>query len=473
MSILWASTSITLVALVLLLGCSARVQAFDTGHHSDLTREVLNEFGFGSTSIKIAQVENWMVDYYTNAPGTGIKEDLAKLHFDDLENSEYMRHYWGVLASNTRTAVQKAASEGNAMKVLALIGMSLHAVQDFYSHSNWVEIRGNPKSGYDCTTYFDAPKAVGLRSGHYPNASPVTDKDHGDYYAGMNHDSYNRPNWDRAYVAAYAGSAQWVGAIKNWAEKARPGIWDEVQDIRGKEFQTALDSDLKAAYQLSAWVLTLRDNGHWKGWGSGSGTEFGKAAASYSVAISPLGLHFVVNHWHRELTVGLGKSLISSPDLPTMPTFPLTRRAVYIRTTLVEELPVDSVSDKLDQLYKPDFFARIRVDGLTFTEAMRVDTSSFVPHWITLTFIPNYKESIPVRYELFDEDGFSDEVCDINPSADKTRLDFSVNLKTLTLSGDLTGIHRTSDTAASSEGAKPQKGRARIKLLVTTVPLTR
>ena len=465
--------SITLVALVLLLGYSARVQAFDTGHHSDLTREVLNEFGFGSTSIKIAQVENWMVDYYTNAPGTGIKEDLAKLHFDDLENSEYMRHYWGVLASNTRTAVQKAASEGNAMKVLALIGMSLHAVQDFYAHSNWIKVRGDLKTGYDCTTYFDAPKTVGLRSGHYPNASPITDNDHGNYYGGMNNDSYNRPNWGRAYVAAYAGSVQWVGAIKNWAEKARPGIWDEVQDIPGKELQAALASDLKAAYQLSEWVVTPNDNGHWKGWGSGSITEFGKAAASYALMISPFGVHFLVNHWHQELTAGLSKSLVISPELPTMPTFPLTRRAVYIRTTLVEELPVDALGDRLDQLNKPDFFARIRVDGQTFIEAMRLDTSSFAPHWITLTFIPNYKESVPVRYELFDEDGFTDEVCDINPSPDKTRLDFSVNLKTANLTGDLTGIHRTDDTVVTSEGAKPQKGRARIKLLVTTIPLSR
>ena len=156
-----------------------------------------------------------------------------------------------------------------------------------------------------------------------------------------------------------------------------------------------------------------------------------------------------------------------------MPTFPLTRRAVYIRTTLVEELPVDALGDRLDQLNKPDFFARIRVDGQTFIEAMRLDTSSFAPHWITLTFIPNYKESVPVRYELFDEDGFTDEVCDINPSPDKTRLDFSVKFKTENLSGDLTGIHRTDDTVVTSEGAKPQKGCARIKLLVTTIPLSR
>ena len=46
--------------------CFVRVwlRAFDTGPHFDLTSAVLSERGFGETAIKIAQVENWLTDYY-------------------------------------------------------------------------------------------------------------------------------------------------------------------------------------------------------------------------------------------------------------------------------------------------------------------------------------------------------------------------------------------------------------------------
>ncbi|HEY5074992.1 MAG TPA: hypothetical protein VII34_09880, partial [Pyrinomonadaceae bacterium] len=42
--------------------------AFDTGSHFDLPRSVLAERGFGDTAIKIAQVENWLTDYYSSTP---------------------------------------------------------------------------------------------------------------------------------------------------------------------------------------------------------------------------------------------------------------------------------------------------------------------------------------------------------------------------------------------------------------------
>lgn len=41
---------------------SASARAFDTGHHSDLTRSALQEEGFGETAIQVGQMENWLVD---------------------------------------------------------------------------------------------------------------------------------------------------------------------------------------------------------------------------------------------------------------------------------------------------------------------------------------------------------------------------------------------------------------------------
>lgn len=60
----WTGTA--LCTLVLAFGGSAF--AFDTGHHVDLTREVLAEFGLNDTAIRAAQVGNWLVDYYSSSP---------------------------------------------------------------------------------------------------------------------------------------------------------------------------------------------------------------------------------------------------------------------------------------------------------------------------------------------------------------------------------------------------------------------
>ncbi|ULH14728.1 hypothetical protein MF271_12050 [Deinococcus sp. KNUC1210] len=61
-------------------------QAFDTGHHADLTREVLSEFGMNDTAVRVAQVENWLVDYYSSSPTSfgAVESAAAKLHADNL-----------------------------------------------------------------------------------------------------------------------------------------------------------------------------------------------------------------------------------------------------------------------------------------------------------------------------------------------------------------------------------------------------
>lgn len=57
-----------LLAMALLLGVVPATQAFDTGPHQDLTREVLAEIGFNQDANETVQLENWLTDYYTNQP---------------------------------------------------------------------------------------------------------------------------------------------------------------------------------------------------------------------------------------------------------------------------------------------------------------------------------------------------------------------------------------------------------------------
>ena len=92
------------------------------------------------------QLDNWLIDYYSNTktdllkPSIAVsKDDSDKLHFDNLYSTTQVTHYWGHLARNGRRAIQDAAKQNDPLQGLTLLGVSLHAVQDFYTHSNWVE----------------------------------------------------------------------------------------------------------------------------------------------------------------------------------------------------------------------------------------------------------------------------------------------------------------------------------------------
>src|SRR5262245_10306771 len=113
-------------------GRASWLRAFDTGHHHDLTASAMKSLGFNATAIKTAQLENWLVDYYSSQPLAGLEEDLKKLHFDNLEDSARVSVYWKRFKVNAKAAFEKAAADGDALRIVALLGMSLHAVQDFY-----------------------------------------------------------------------------------------------------------------------------------------------------------------------------------------------------------------------------------------------------------------------------------------------------------------------------------------------------
>ena len=58
---------LALVAAALLLVSPARADAFDTGPHTDITRDAMTAEGFGQTATDVAVVNNWLVDLYFNS----------------------------------------------------------------------------------------------------------------------------------------------------------------------------------------------------------------------------------------------------------------------------------------------------------------------------------------------------------------------------------------------------------------------
>jgi hypothetical protein len=465
----------TILVTLALWAMPKTAQAFDTGHHFDLTREAMSDQGFGNTAIEVAQLENWLTDYYSSSPTSRIDNETNKLHFDNLLTTQQVNNYWGHLTVNTKKAVQQAAREGNSLKLLALMGISLHAVQDFYTHSNWVETHPPSGPNYRTETWFSSPPTqltyTGIASS-FRGTPPAGHPEHGGYTSGLNKDEYGRPGWDRAYVFAYAGAREWVNAMRGWVNEVNPNFWSQTQafTVAGGD-RSKLNDDLEAVYRISEWVKSGSEDGHWKGKGSGSRAEF--LAFSAGWVAKPDG-RFVSEFKDRKAYFLLSNGLTGATPavgVPTVPRLPLNHRAVILRTLKVAEKgDLGFFETKIDPLGKADFYGRITIAGQTFTEAMQLDKSSVLPAWTTIKFLRKTQTQAPIRYELWDEDGAlrgGDDPVDINPKTGVRNLNFSINLASHNLSGDITGVRDSASNPVNSEGRKSDRDRGVVQFYVT------
>jgi hypothetical protein len=472
--------AVTLLSLTLFLG--GRGLAFDTGHHADLTREVLAEFGMNDTAIRAAQVGNWLVDYYSSSPTSfGETETAAaKLHADNLYTRAAVTNYWDRYATNARLAFQEAARSDTPRQVVALLGMSLHTVQDFYTHANWAELQQPPSgSDYATVTWFDATSAQreNVRTGRASTGSDATQPEHGGYSSGLNHDSYVRPNWDRAYVLAYAGERQWVNQVRAWVSEISPAVWEQARTLAlADNIQKRLNSDYEAMYRMSEWVRLGSDDGHWKGNGSGVRSDFIAFSANW-VALtldSVFAEDFKNREWHRLLAGGLRGALDLNVDAPPPAPAPaiarmtLNKRAVLLRTVAARDQ--NGADRTLGLGGAADLYARITVNNQEFVEAMQLDKESIRPAWTTIKFVDAGLTSVAVHYELWDEDGVlrgGDDHLDIHPDTRFSDLDFLYNVATHQLGG--IGIEGVFDGPARllvMQGTASD--RAQVELYVTT-----
>ncbi len=453
--------------------------AFDTGHHADLTRSAMRTYGFNNHAIKMAQLENWMVDYYSTQPLVGLKGDLAKLHFDSLGNSPRIAVYWQRFSANTKRAVESAARTNDPKKVVAIMGMSLHALQDFYTHSNWVENHQVSDKFLLTDSYFDNPAVAGmptLRTGMYPNSKPIAAGDHGlgtPESAGMNHDSYARARWLQAYVFAFCASRQWIEAIRQWVVDQPNGItvWENARALSLTQAEhRMLEHDLEAAYRISEYA----PGGHWKGPGSESPAKFASAVTQFAAFPDSIYVgHFKGKKWHLELTDGL--ELTNPPDsAPAMPIIAHPFYAVVVKTIQVEELPPQQLKNNIELVGKPDFYARVTIDGQTYLESMQKDKTMLSPTWMSVGFVSADQSDVALRYELWDEDrGLRgrDDRCDVSLTQGDSGINLSVNLASQFVQGDFIGMFDTPANAIDSSGTPPDKDCARVRVVVSSMLL--
>jgi hypothetical protein len=142
--------------------------AFDSFWHSQCVQRVGEQFGFTNSAWKIMRLGNFSPDFFGPVSEAAAKSPAAPqlsaldqandpqirgaalfLHFDNL-NSDFhgnadFDYLFTHLLQNTQASIASFSQlrvDDRIRSALTLItlGASLHAVQDFYSHSNWVHV---------------------------------------------------------------------------------------------------------------------------------------------------------------------------------------------------------------------------------------------------------------------------------------------------------------------------------------------
>lgn len=302
--------SVTALAAVLALVAAAPAAAYDSGPHSELTRDAMTSEGFRLDAVGVAQVNNWFVDFYEQAhknPFTGHggfwkrllagailtehwRDDVIaaadRTHFDSststLFNTTGVTHEWDRLRRSVWQLVNEARDEKDPAKLLTVLGVSLHQVQDFYTHTNWIEPEsglGTEGPGWEAhgfgtsPTWFDIPADKRDAVTIYTANTQGHTRQHGDWNGDgntsltktMNKDWPGRLLYRQSATTAYFASRQWVEAVRSWV--GDDAFWARAQRYRANQRQ--LNHDLDGAFSISLY------GGHWQGQGEPLGGERG------------------------------------------------------------------------------------------------------------------------------------------------------------------------------------------------------
>lgn len=91
--------------------------------------------------------------------------ELIKCHFDDLFTTDQVSHMWRRYASGAFAGLMWAKENDDVFAAQNIVGVSLHAMQDFYAHSSWVD-----KPERRTKTYFEYARAARLAENIYTGA---------------------------------------------------------------------------------------------------------------------------------------------------------------------------------------------------------------------------------------------------------------------------------------------------------------
>jgi hypothetical protein len=281
--------SALLTLFVLLVSPAA---GFDTYWHSQCSQSVGEKFGFAPDAWKILQLGNFSPDFfgpvadYASKKITGpelvalnqsaannpqIRGAAIFLHFDNLNsdfksNSNFDYIFIRLLQStqNLLASYNTLNVDERVRKVLTLItlGASLHAVQDFYSHSDWihsdfnqtdVKMIGLPSGAFRAPTWFEFRSKHNepdkwpftVTSGIYPPIPGAANT-----HTHMNHDN------SRLFYIEYEDPGQPLRSQAEYHNRgAVPGRGDDASDLAHQ--QLAVNTAMAASIE---WVSKVEEN---------------------------------------------------------------------------------------------------------------------------------------------------------------------------------------------------------------------
>jgi hypothetical protein len=281
-----------LSALLALAGLLVSPAAgFDSYWHSQCTQKVGERFDFAEDAWKIMQMGNFspdffgpVADYASKSLSSAQLQGLAQyeadhpqvrgaaifLHFDNLNNEFQRNADFDYVFSHLLQSTQRLLASYNKLDVdertrkaltLVTLGASLHSVQDFYSHSDWVHNDFNktdvktvrvPTGSLRAPTWFEFRSKhkdpnkwpFHVQSGIYPPAARVRNS-----HTHMNHD-----NSRLMYVESENGQP-----LRSQAEfhntGAIPARGDDTSNLAHQQF--AVDTAIAASIE---WVQKVEEN---------------------------------------------------------------------------------------------------------------------------------------------------------------------------------------------------------------------
>jgi hypothetical protein len=159
-------------------------------YHQDLTTAAAVAEGWGAGAAAELGRHTFGVDLYayhavwvvsggrSRRRGAGLaRAPLLNVHFDNLASTAEIAEIWRRVNGGAVAGIQWAAQQNDPRAARQVIGVGLHAIQDFYSHSTWIDAPA--RRGH---TWLEHGPALdpGLSTGGYgPDADTLPHR-HGD-----------------------------------------------------------------------------------------------------------------------------------------------------------------------------------------------------------------------------------------------------------------------------------------------------
>jgi hypothetical protein len=402
------STFMRIAAAIVLISLSCSTRAFDAGPHFDMTADALGFEGFGKPAVQAVQLSNWAVDLYelrekadfqthsswSDAAGqpvaallTAFKsrswseevlEAAGRLHMDSRGSSGDYSREWQRLAQATLAALLKCARNSDAESALIALGISLHAVQDFYAHTNWAEPEGERvKDGYSGPgwaargqygshpTWFDIDPAARGRAKIYCCSGGPPEIGHGDWSStangagrlAMNKDSAGRPLFAEAYMTATLATRQWIRAARVWL--GNESFWRSMTGYSG------------SALGLDQAVLLSSLAGHWNGSTGASPPQTHLVARANSRFSSQKGSNFS-RKWEEQV-------LSIAQDEPEESPVPVQKTSAFAREVEFVDVRIGQIgiNPAAEVVGEPAWIARGEIGGQSFRSALMFGSLEF------------------------------------------------------------------------------------------------